>query len=156
MDLLSVAAITSVFYTHDQYDYDQVWLSVLDQESIVFRVRACGEAHIGLARYPGISNVEMYEVVIGGWTNTKSAIRRMLQGALEAELDETGILHCNQSRTFWINWPGGRIAFGRGSIVGQREMLYWQDPNPRLINGLGFTTSRGFIGTWEFSIPART
>ena len=148
--------MTSVFYTHDQYVYDQVWLSVIDQDSVVFKVRACSDVHIGLARYPGISYVEMYEIVIGGWDNTKSVIRTgMQQQTPEAELDESDTVSCEQSRHFWVSWVDGRIAFGRGTTVGAREMLHWQDPNPHEVTAVGITNAADYNGTWEFGLPTR-
>lgn len=136
--------------------YDQVWLSVIDEESIVFKVRACSDVHIGLSRYPGISYVEMYEIVIGGWGNTKSVIRTsMQQEHPEAELDEADTVSCDSSRHFWVSWPNGRIAFGRGSHVGSREMLHWTDPNPHEVTAVGITNAADNNGTWEFSLPKR-
>lgn len=149
------SAVTSVFYTHDQYVYDQVWLSVIDQNSVVFKARACSDVHVGLARYPGISYVEMYEVVIGGWDNSKSVIRTGMQQSPKAELDERDMVDCEKSRPFWVSWIDGRIAFGRGTIVGSREYLYWQDPNPHEVTGVGITNAAGYNGTWEFGLPGR-
>ena len=153
--LIPISAVTSVFYTHDQYVYDQVWLSVIDEYSIVFKARACSDVHVGLARYPGISYIEMYEIVIGGWDNAKSVIRTGMQQEPKAELDEPDVVSCDKSQHFWVSWFDGRIAVGRGSTVGSREMLHWQDPDPHEITGVGITNAADYNGTWEFGLPER-
>ena len=154
--LLSFSAYASIFHTQDIYSYTQVWVTVMDEDHIVFRARACSDVHVGLARYPGISNVEMYEVVLGGWENTKCAIRSSIQGESEVEVQEEGVVSCTQSRSFWISWVDGAIKAGRGANVGERTILYWQPAEPmHLINAAGFTNWDGVNGTWEIGAPDR-
>lgn len=42
---------------------------------ISFEVNACNDAHVLLQSVPGSSDDSCYEIVIGGWSNTKSVIR---------------------------------------------------------------------------------
>ena len=56
---------SAVFVTEENYGYalpSSTWLSTLGQDSIVFKVAACQEANIALAKYPGITRVSTYEV----------------------------------------------------------------------------------------------
>ena len=148
-----IAVQASVLNTTTSYNYDQVWLSVLDTQSIIFKVRACSDVHIGLAKYSGIANVDMYEIVLGGWENTQSVIRKGIQGGHEAELQQEGIVSCDESRYFWASWSGGLIAVGKGSSpnVKSTELMQWRDPQPHEVNAVGVTTASGYTGTWEFT-----
>ena len=47
-------------------------------EYLYFEVKADNDVHIGLSPIAGDAN-PMYEIVIGGWGNTRSAIRRCKQ-----------------------------------------------------------------------------
>ena len=38
------------------------------------------DVHVSLAPEPGVNEDDVYEFVVGGWTNTKSVIRRGHQG----------------------------------------------------------------------------
>jgi hypothetical protein len=50
------------------------------------------DAHIGLFKGPDMQG-DMYEIVLGGWGNTKSAIRKTSQGQNEVEVEGTTM--CN-------------------------------------------------------------
>ena len=67
--------MNTVFLTKTNYDYTQFWLTVHDMNSVVFKVKACSDVHVGLAQYSGNYKTNIHEVVIGGWENTKSVIR---------------------------------------------------------------------------------
>ena len=127
---------------------------MVDRDSVAFKARACSDVHVGLALYSGISAVNMYEVVFGGWNNSKSAIRSsMQQTPPEKEKEDRDVLSCTESRMYWVSWPQGRIAMGRGTEVGQREILNWEDPNFHEVNAISISNWYGFNGTWEFGVP---
>ena len=48
-------------------------------ERLSFNVKACNDAHIMLQTVPGSTVDKHYEVVIGGWSNTRSVIRSSQQ-----------------------------------------------------------------------------
>ena len=56
--------------------YDEMWLSVQGKTSVQFSVRLCTDAHVALATIPMETGMSTTEVVIGGWENKKSAIRK--------------------------------------------------------------------------------
>ena len=43
-----------------------------------------------------------YEVIIGGWDNTESAIRDVIQGDDLVRVSTSNILNCNDERWFWV------------------------------------------------------
>ena len=69
--------------TPDDYRFKHGWLQVADRRHVVFRVLACNNSHIALAQFEDTES-KTYEVVIGGWKNTQSAIRTERLGALKA------------------------------------------------------------------------
>jgi hypothetical protein len=56
------------------YQYNYSIITVWD-ERLSFSVKACNDAHIMLQTVPGSTTDKHFEIVIGGWSNTRSAIR---------------------------------------------------------------------------------
>ncbi|XP_021353607.1 uncharacterized protein LOC110450424 isoform X1 [Mizuhopecten yessoensis] len=113
--------------------------------SIVFHVKACSDAHVGL-----ISNDQrVYEVVIGGWSNTKSVIRTN-RGEKPKATHNGALLSCSTFRTFYLSWNGGRIILHRNTSNGWDKVMEWQDPNPKTITNVAFTTGLWATGAWRF------
>ena len=52
------------------YDYTTFAFTTM-KDYFLFDVIACNDVHLGLATTPGVYDKEMYEIVIGGWDNTK-------------------------------------------------------------------------------------
>ena len=102
-----ISGLVTQIVTPNSHSYDLAWRTVTERNSVVFRVRACSDAHIILAEYVGVYRHLAYEVVIGGWGNTKSAIRQTYDGASEKEVDTENILDCDRAIYFWIDW--GRL-----------------------------------------------
>ena len=46
----------------------------------------------------------VFEIVIGGWTNTQSVIRDAMGAEPLRTRDTPNILSCGEFRTFWIHW----------------------------------------------------
>jgi len=89
--LLRTSAKLYRFFTSNIYDYGPYQLRLNDQTWATFKVQACNDAHIGL--FDNYMTEEAYEFVLGGFTNTKSSIRR--QRLLEDKVsvsNETGVL----------------------------------------------------------------
>ena len=55
-----------------------------------------------LALYEQDTLNEVYEIVIGGWENTRSVIRNALQGGEEVDVETPDILSCNRYRNVAI------------------------------------------------------
>ena len=64
--------------TNAEFHFGTVWLvpASPQQMALTFRVQACNDVHLGLSDVPVGDSTANYEVVIGGWSNSKSAIRK--------------------------------------------------------------------------------
>jgi hypothetical protein len=65
------------FHTPDDgssYEYKYNVITTSD-DKLSFTVKACNDAHIMLQTVPGNTDATHFEIVIGGWSNSRSAIR---------------------------------------------------------------------------------
>ena len=119
-------------------------------KSIKFTVRAQNDAHIGFMS--GNSSNEFYEIVIGGWSNTQSQIRRINPTIVGVTKSTAGILDPNEDQLFWADGLNGLVRLGKGHIIGKNVIMQWQDPNPIIPNSIGFMTGWGATGDWSILI----
>ena len=119
-----------------------------EYKDIVFTVRAKNDAHLG---FFSESQDKLYEIVIGGWTNSNSAIRSFIPSENNEVKNPTpSILNSNEDRPFWADAKDGLIRFGRGNIIGNDIVLSWQDNQPHDTSYVGFMTGWGSSGTWNY------
>ena len=108
------------------------------------------DVHIALAPddlyEPGVNEQDVYEVVIGGWGNTKSAIRRGNQGRELASAETPSIISADEWRGFWISTRmteenSLEITFGK---IGQAiPLMLGIDPDPVDMQYLGLASWGG-------------
>ena len=80
------------------------WLSNTDMY-FMFSVKACHEVRIALSYEPGNVTSKSYEIVIGGWSNVQSAIYDYdTPNEPVVTASTQNILHCQEHRSFWIQW----------------------------------------------------
>ncbi|CAH1392910.1 unnamed protein product [Nezara viridula] len=115
-------------------------------QALKFSVQAAHDAHIALAPGPAEAN-PIYEVFIGGWENTKIAIRRNREKTEVAELPFPKILNRHEERTFWITFYNKVIALGMNDE--KTPLLEWPDPDLFNITHFGIRTTWGAKGTWN-------
>ena len=140
--------------TDGTYDYERYHVVTSGRTHMAFTLQACSDSHVGLSEVPGLASYNMYEVVIGGWENSKSVIRRQVQGTILAERQTPNILKCDETRYFWISWADGLIEMGSGAAIGQHRLIYYQDPDPYTVNSLTLDTASGFSGVYTFGIAS--
>ena len=114
-----------------------------------FEVKASNDAHLALSQYYGIWKNNSYEIVIGGWINKKSVIRKCDQCKYSKSFDHSP-LKADEYRPFWISWEGGLIKVGSGKQP-NGVFLEWQDPDPIPVNYIGIRTGWGSTGSWKFN-----
>ena len=95
--------------TEDKLEY--TWFPA-GQSGVVFRIRAPNDAHITLTSTEGESD-PMLEVFLGGWSNSKSVIRKNRTKPDVVEEPTPGILNAGEFRGFWIRWTDNVITVGR-------------------------------------------
>ncbi|XP_066300036.1 MAM and LDL-receptor class A domain-containing protein 1-like [Branchiostoma lanceolatum] len=133
--------------TPDRYLY--VWdLPQLTSSRFYFSAMGNNDIHIALSAQNQDLD-DMYEIVIGGWGNTQSVIRRSKQGTNQDTAATPGILSATEYRKFWItHLPDGTIQVGRYGE--QNPFMEWIDPNPLPINFVGYSSGWGVAAEWKF------
>eukprot|EP01052_Picozoa_sp_SAG31_P011017 SAG31_NODE_614_length_13525_cov_4.312230_5_plen_1443_part_00 len=117
--------------TADTASYDNMLndLTLGEENAVVFTVQAANDAHIGFFTGPD-STSEMYEIILGGWSNSKSAIRQHRGGSNQIRENTPSVLSSSEPRQFWASVINGHVRVGTGAVVGSNVFLDWQDPDP--------------------------
>ena len=66
---------TLKFMTNSSKSYNQVYVSVLDREYIIFHVKAAASAYVALTNIHGVTNTQTYELCIGADNNMKTTLK---------------------------------------------------------------------------------
>jgi hypothetical protein len=94
----------------------------------------------------GKSGAHCFQIFIGGWGNTKTAIRRDRTKPDKAVVDTSDILSDAEYRGFWVSWKDGLLEVGKdGSAT---PFVSWHDPEPFGIGYYGICTGWGASGSW--------
>jgi hypothetical protein len=95
--------------------------------TVYFTAQAQNDIHIAISDEAQKKD-PMYEIVIGGWGNQKSAIRRKSQGVVlqsspNAIMENTG--------TYWVSIDAlkSTVSAGYGTEVGKNIIIEWKDPH---------------------------
>ena len=75
---LTFVGLQYVANTPNDENYKYHWVSVVGHNFLIFSVQAENDAHLALSAVPGNAKVHTYEVVIGGWGNSKTLIKTSL------------------------------------------------------------------------------
>ncbi|XP_067655796.1 uncharacterized protein 5-like [Haliotis asinina] len=145
----SQMVIFSTPTTHTYHSLFDHGIKRRHHDFFTFKVKACGDAHVALQTNYQNSNLQMYEIVLGGWSNTRSVIRRCAQCTILTSYQGT-MVSCSQYKQFWTSFVDGTIKAGRGGTVGQDEILSYTDPDPHTINYFAAATGFGSSGEWIF------
>ncbi|OWF45039.1 C3 and PZP-like alpha-2-macroglobulin domain-containing protein 8 [Mizuhopecten yessoensis] len=133
-----------------QYGY--VFTPSPQANCITFQVKACHDAHIGLFESED-DLVNRYNVVIGGWINTRTVIQTSLSlDDIIIGHEEDGVISCDEYRYFWISWRNdGEVVLGRGEVVFQDVLLTARDDEYLYqVRFVGISTGFGSSGKWKF------
>ena len=117
---------------------------------IRFELQANANAHVGLFT-SGHDLSCMYEIIIGGWNNTQSAIRRSSQGSVLCSVPGPR-LDGTLSTKMWMTLRDGRLRIGTSDIVGENEWMCGIDPDPREIVEVVPMTGWGASSMWKLRV----
>ncbi|CAH1790602.1 unnamed protein product, partial [Owenia fusiformis] len=126
VDTESGTSETLTILTQDENYVPIEQIDLTGKLGLTFQVKACTSAYVALSAIFGVTNSRMYEIVISGWSNTKSVIRDCRQRwCNRAESPTGGLLKCNESVSLWVGWTNGHIVLGRGRFLGLEPLLEW-------------------------------
>ena len=143
---------------------DRTWYNFKDGLTatggeLIFRVQANKNAHVALGSsqitYSGGRNIpDHYEILLGGWYNTRSIIRSSTEGIMMAS--HTGaVLSSSEFRKFRIRWNADLLAVD--SFDSSGWVLMMSAPPNELTNDYSITramvmTGSGGSGCWEYMV----
>ena len=122
---------------------------------MTFSVKACSEAFIALSAVQGNPYILTYEVAIGISGGNVNELRHGVGGSVQATHSDT-LLHCDETRHFWVSWTDGSVEFGKGQSVGSDKLLSWVHDTPYDVDAVSVSTQNSVEGTWEFTSIAGT
>ena len=144
------SSMTDPTYRPNEYVYTDFDVDISTRWFIQFSViEYCNDAHIALSSGPAATG-DIYELVIGGWGNSRSVFRERKQSCQLASANTPSILNCAETRLFWLSWKDGLLSFGKGWILGENLVMKYQNTNPYTINYV--SASGGFGGSGEWTI----
>jgi hypothetical protein len=137
-----------VFYTPPGKNYTNLWKTIFDLTGTQFQVKACSDVYILLTEYLGIPTLNAYEIMIGGASNTRSAIIDKTTGKEVASASTPEILQCYSLRSFWIQWDSTKIVLGTGERIGADPILSFTGAELNPFGAMSFAMLSE--GLWEF------
>ncbi|VDI02936.1 Hypothetical predicted protein, partial [Mytilus galloprovincialis] len=100
-------------------------LSIKNQGSIDFKIKACSEVSIGLLNEMS-NETSRYNVLFGINQNKYSQIRSMTSTYPNANISWSG-LDCNCYVPLWVSWSNKTIKAGTGSSIRGTVFISWID-----------------------------
>ncbi|ODN05557.1 C3 and PZP-like alpha-2-macroglobulin domain-containing protein 8 [Orchesella cincta] len=129
--------------TEDSKEY--TFLPVFEG-SLNFEVKAKHNAHLALTGSEADAP-PLYEIFLGGWENSKCAIRLNKEKPDKALVETEGCLAGGEYRKFWLKWNYGTIQVGReGEADAFMEVA---NPDPITVRYFGIRTGYGTDGYWH-------
>lgn len=134
ISLLVFAAGFETSFTSDSEQgvytsWDSVWhFEQPGTGTVFFTAQAGQDIHIAISD-TAETNDPMYEIVIGGWSNTQSAIRRVSQGDI-LKSSKKVIKDTEAEGTYWVSLNAAKktVSAGYGTVAGKDIIIEWKDP----------------------------
>ncbi len=138
-------------YTYPDFVYERIMLHTTNVY-ITFTVRTCEDAHIGLFELVG--DDRFYEIVIGGYANSRSDIRKQPLSGVVAYAETPYICNCDEYLPFWVSWSQGSIRLGTGTLPGVADIMHYNDDNPYKVKVVALYSWHNHPGRWM--LPQKT
>jgi hypothetical protein len=135
-------------YTDNDYRYNYGWILPV-YNYLAFKVRTCNDAHVLLSSSVDLTATVSYEVVLGGYDNLYSDIRRGPQGAILSQAYTPNIMNCNELLPVWIQWENQILEVGVGSL-GAHTILRLDAPEVSSIQSASVTSWYSASGEYQF------
>jgi hypothetical protein len=141
--------------TGDDYNYQTVPnLDLSSRNKVEFSVMAKNDAHVMLTMGSG----GVFEIVIGGWGNTYSTIRRSKQGS--GIVGYSGTVNSNsQYKTFVIDWSTPRVlkVFSKSDTGSLSLLMETPQQSESVLNmkSMAVATGWGSTGKWKVKVSAQ-
>lgn len=90
-----------------------------------------------------------YEVVLGGYTNTKSDIRRGAHGPILTQADTPNIMNCDEYLPFWAKWENKTLQIGSGDLDGH-VIMRLDDPEMTTIGAVSVSSWTSASAEYQF------
>ncbi|XP_072044854.1 uncharacterized protein [Amphiura filiformis] len=136
-----------IYQTSDADGYVFIPEISMDRNIVEFNVKAERAVFVALTAEPTIP-VEFYEIVIGGWENTRSVIRPCT-GACTTQafidVNTPNILDSSNFVEFYVSYFNGHINVGK---IGEQPFMSTYHETPFPINFLGIKTNNN-DGEWK-------
>ncbi|XP_062586604.1 uncharacterized protein LOC134248196, partial [Saccostrea cucullata] len=116
---------------------------------LTFRARANNDFQIAIGTDDCDNCGTHYEIIFGGWANTRSVIRYGI-GGTECDSYSQTILNQTFFDNFWISWEGNYIQAGEGGTVGINIILNCTRSTPFDVKYIYIRTGWGSSGEWRF------
>ncbi|MCB9493636.1 MAG: hypothetical protein H6679_05170 [Epsilonproteobacteria bacterium] len=84
------------------------------------------DIYVDLSQLKAAQNNQTYRSIIGGWSNTQSAIQRL--GGIE-QLAAVGTDSTTNFHDYWMSIDGGLIKIGKGTEYDQNKFIELNDPS---------------------------
>ena len=105
---------------------------------------ACHDIRVSLATEQGIP---IYDVYLGAYDNTMSYIVVSYTTTNVSYHEESGLLDCDEYRSFWISWRDNEVNVGKGEIVSLNNIMNFK-ADRMIVNHLSFGSFS--IAEWQF------
>lgn len=114
--------------------------------------------NIGIETFPGPhcdiiflqNDAEETKVEIGlGVENNELSFVRISGSSSSFETATPNLLHCDDTRAFWISWNDEYFKVGKGSMIDEQVFMNLQDPNRDSFNAVQLHSVRSSSAVWQ-------
>lgn len=122
---------------------------VMDRMNIMFWVCVKYDIFLVFGSEDSLMSGIYYEIVIGGFINSKFFIRFVI-GGIECVNYNGSFLSEFFFDEFWVFWIGGFVCVGIGSFIGSEIFMICFYLILYIVNFIWIMIGYGFFGEWRF------